>query len=216
MTDTRECSDEIDVLDVLVFFAANIRVLVAVPLIIAGLTYGALTLLPEEHTAFYKLELPPSVHPYFTDPIVLAAFGNDGPVKPTMVNGSVTWFFEARSEEEAASAVTIARDAALDAVSDLTPTDIAAEAGGYLGLSEAGVAKQVSIIKRWAEILKKEPVVATSNVKGGLWIATMAVMSFVFTFLLLVVRNVFKSAKMTPEGAEKLKKIRESLALRKR
>ena len=211
MTEAREHPDDIDVLDVLVFLATNIRLLVAVPLIIAALTYGVITLLPEEHTAFYRLEFPPSVHPYIADPIVIAAIKNDTLARASIVNGGVTWFFKARSEKDAVNAVTTARNAALDAVSSMTPTDVVLEAGNYMGLSAAGVAWQVSTIKKWAEFLKKEPVTTTSNLKRGAWMATTAALSLILTLLFLIMRNVVRSAELTPEGAAKMARIKASL-----
>jgi hypothetical protein len=183
---------------------------------VAALTYVAITFLPEKYTAFYKLELPSSVHPYIADPIFIAAIKNDTAAKASFVNGDLAWTFEAQSEKDAIDAVTAARNAALDAVSGLTPADIAVEGENAMGLSAAGVARQVSTVKRWAEILKEEPVAATSNVKRGVWVATLTALSFIFVLLFLIIRNIIRSAEKTPEGAAKMAKIRESLVLRRK
>jgi hypothetical protein len=216
MKDPRDHSDETELLDVLVFLAANIRALILVPLIFSGLAYVALALLGEEHTAFYNLEFPPSVHPYIVDPIVMAAFANDSAAKPTVVDNGIRWFVEAGSEQDAVTAITAARSAALDAVSGLVAADIVAEAGGYLGLSEAGVAKQLSTVRRWAQTERREPVVVSSNVAGGIWIATLSALSFIFTILFLVGRDVVRTASLNPQGAAKIAKIRAGILGRKR
>jgi hypothetical protein len=215
MLDPRPRSDETEFLDVLVFLATNVRVLIVVPLIFWGLAYIAVALWQKEYTAYYNLQFPPSVHPYIVDPIFMAAFTSDSAAKPAMVNGGIRWFAEARSEKEAVAATTAARNAALDAVSDLVAANIAAEAGGYLGLSEAGVAKQLSTVRRWAQIVRREPVQVSSNVKGGIWIASLSALSFIMTLLFLMVRQVVRLAQTTPEGAAKLAKIKRSLLFRR-
>lgn len=205
---------EVSLLDILVFFAEHVRLLIAVPLGATALMYCILLFDPEQYTARFRLELPPSVHPYVADPIFLAALNNGGPAKVAINDDGLEWLATAPTKDAAEVAVKLARNTALNAVANLDPADLS-RGWNDPSLFHVDLAEQVSAVKRWAEVLKAQPVPVENDRKTALWLVTTGIFSFVGGLLFAVIRRLVRSVARTPDGAQKVARIKTALRCRR-
>lgn len=204
----------ISIIDILVFISENLRFFIAVTFSAVFITYCALFFVTEKYTASFRLELPPSVHPFVADPIFLAAMRNNGPANVNFEDGTLHWSAIAQSRDAAESLVKLARNSALDAVSDLDPANLS-RGWNDPSLFTINLVEQVSTVKRWAALMKTKPISIESNRKPALWLFGSALFSLVAAVVFKACYKLLEAVKRTPEGAQKVARIKSGLLLRK-
>jgi hypothetical protein len=208
--------DDITLLDALVWVAANWRPLFGVPTVITAIVFSAFWLSPVKHRAQFTLSFPTSIPPSVWQPVVIGALRDGAPVSPTVDRDNLVWAASSTSASQSAKDVEESRSAALDAVVALDPRGVQIAIDAPPGDSDQRVAAQLLAIKRWALVMKKEPVITSSD-RGGQKKATIlaAAVSFAMTLLVLAFRTLIRNANNTPEGREKLALIRAALRRRR-